>query len=105
MAVHDTQGTFRGLPLTEEQNAEVMHYINRQKRRGAPVDEHEISAMLADMLNPPSQEDVGAAALGTSTCGDAERASGSVDDVRDLIEAQEDKSAAMESEAMKRAGS
>lgn len=105
MAVEETKGTFRGLPLTEEQDAEVRHYLNRKKRLGAPVDEHELSAMLADMLDPPSQEEVGDAALGTSTCGDAERASGSVDDVMDSTAAHEDKSAAMESEAMKRAGS
>lgn len=105
MIDQDTNATFRGLPLTEEQHAEVMHYINRKKRLGAPVDEREISAMIADMLNPPSQEEVGPAALSTSTCGDAERASFSVDDVRDTTEAQEDKSAVMELEAMKRGGS
>lgn len=105
MMDQDTNPTFRGLPLTEEQDAEVRHYINRKKRLGVPVDEREISAMLADMLDPPSQEDVGFAALGASTCGDAERANFSVDDVRDSTEAQEDKSAAMELEAMKRAGS
>lgn len=105
MAAHDMESTFRGLPLTEEQDAEVRHYIKRKQRLGAPVDETEISAMLADMLDPPSQEDVGDAALGTSTCGDAERASVAVDDVMDSTAAQEDKSAAMEFEAMKRAGS
>jgi hypothetical protein len=105
MSEHNTDATFRGLPLTEEQHAEVMHYINRKKRLGLPVDEQEISAMVADMLDPPSQEEIGSAALGTSTCGDAERAGLSVDDVMDTTAAQEDKGAVMELEAMKRAGS
>lgn len=105
MINQDSNATFRGLPLTGEQDAEIRHYINRKKRLAMPIDEQEVSAMIADMLYPPSQEEVGVAALGTSTWGDSERARVSVDDIRDTTEAQEDKSAVMELEAMKRAGS
>ena len=39
--------TFRGLPLTSEQDSEIRHYIH------IPWDTPELAAMLADMLNPP----------------------------------------------------
>lgn len=97
--------TFRGLPLTEEQDAEINHYLKRVKRNGGPIDEKEVSAMLADMLLPPSQEEVGVVSLDASTRADAERAGAAVDETMDNIGAEEDRNAAMESEAMKRAGS
>ena len=31
----DPKSTFRGLPLTPEQDAEVRHYIKKQKQQGA----------------------------------------------------------------------
>lgn len=95
--------TFRGLPLTEEQDAEIHHYLKQVKRKGGPIDEKEISAMLADMLLPPSQEEVSVVSLDASTRADAERAGAAVDEAMDDIEAGEDRNAAMESEAMKRA--
>lgn len=49
----DPDTTFRGLPLTPEQDAEVRHYIKLQKQRGLPWDTPELSAMLKDMLQPP----------------------------------------------------
>jgi hypothetical protein len=97
--------TFRGLPLTEEQDAEINHYLKRVKRNGGPIDEKEVSAMLADMLLPPSQEEVSVVSLDASTRADAERAGAAVDETMDNIGAEEDRNAAMESEAMKRAGS
>jgi hypothetical protein len=97
--------TFRGLPLTEEQDAEINHYLKRVKRNGGPIDEKEVSAMLADMLFPPSQEEVSVVSLDASTRADAERAGASVDETMDNIGAEEDRNAAMELEAMKRAGS
>jgi hypothetical protein len=99
------RSTFRGLPLTEEQDAEINHYLKRVKRNGGPIDEKEVSAMLADMLLPPSQEEVSVVSLDASTRADAERAGASVDEAMDNIGAEEDRNAAMESEAMKRAGS
>jgi hypothetical protein len=45
--------TFRGLPLTPEQDSEIRHYIHVQIRNGAPWDTPELKAMLHDMLDPP----------------------------------------------------
>lgn len=45
--------TFRGLPLTVDQEREVEHYIHTHQRHGQPWDTPELQAMIADMLNPP----------------------------------------------------
>jgi hypothetical protein len=45
--------TFRGLPLTPEQDSEIRHYIHLRTRNGAPWDTPELKAMLHDMLDPP----------------------------------------------------
>ena len=45
--------TFRGLPLTSEQDSEIRHYIHVRERNGTPWDTPELAAMLADMLEPP----------------------------------------------------
>jgi len=45
--------TFRGLPLTSEQDSEIRHYIHMKERSGTPWDTPELAAMLADMLDPP----------------------------------------------------
>jgi hypothetical protein len=45
--------TFRGLPLTSEQDSEIRHYIHIKERSGIPWDTPELAAMLADMLDPP----------------------------------------------------
>ena len=105
MSERDAGGTFRSLPLTEEQDAEIKHYLKRKARNGEPIDQMELSAMLADMLVPPSQDEVSFDSLDAGTRADAERAGASVDDTMDSIGAEEDRHAAMESEAMKRAGS
>jgi hypothetical protein len=49
--------TFRGLPLTPEQDSEIRHYIHLQTRHGAPWDTPELKAMLHDMLDPPELAD------------------------------------------------
>ncbi|WP_020654965.1 hypothetical protein [Massilia niastensis] len=49
--------TFRGLPLTDEQESEIRHYIHTKERSGEPWDTPELQAMLADMLNPPEVDD------------------------------------------------
>ena len=59
MIHYDTHQTFRGLPLTTEQEAEVRHYLNRQHRLGKPWNTVELREMLKDMLLPPSAEDDG----------------------------------------------
>ncbi len=45
--------TFRGLPLSPEQESEIRHYIHARQRGGLPWDTPELQAMLADMLDPP----------------------------------------------------
>jgi hypothetical protein len=45
--------TFRGLPLTPEQDSEIRHYIHTRERNGDQWDTPELAAMLADMLDPP----------------------------------------------------
>jgi len=49
--------TFRGLPLTSEQDSEIRHYIHIKERNGIPWDTPELDAMLADMLDPPELAD------------------------------------------------
>lgn len=49
--------TFRGLPLSEEQEREIRHYIHTKERQGAPWDTPELQAMLHDMLSPPEVAD------------------------------------------------
>lgn len=98
----DPEDTFRGLPLTPEQDAEIRHYIKVKKQHGEPWNTPELNAMLKDMLEPPSGDD-------DDELGDpleeakavAERAAASIDEEMDPIEASEERNAAMESEAMK----
>jgi hypothetical protein len=94
--------TFRGLPLTAEQDAEIRHYIKQKNQLGQPVDEPELDAMLKDMLEPPGDDDEGFSEATDDARNDAERASASIDETMDAIEASEERNAAMESEAMKR---
>ncbi|SPB16316.1 hypothetical protein NOV72_03514 [Caballeronia novacaledonica] len=98
----DANRTFRGLPLTSEQDAEVRHYIKKKKQRGEAWDTPELEAMLQDMLEPPADED-GVTDDGTDeeTRSVAERASAFIDEGMDPIENSEEWHAAMESEAMK----
>jgi hypothetical protein len=49
--------TFRGLPLTAEQDSEIRHYIHVRQRSGLSWDTPELRAMLADMLVPPEVDD------------------------------------------------
>lgn len=57
----EPETTFRGLPLSPEQDSEIRHYIHVRMRSGAPWDTPELEAMIADMLDPPelSSEDSG----------------------------------------------
>lgn len=97
----DPGHTFRGLPLTDEQDAEVRHYIKKKKQHNEPWDTQELAAMLKDMLDPPGSEDDGLGAIADETKEAAERAAASIDEAMDPIEASEERNAAMESETMK----
>jgi hypothetical protein len=102
MSDFDAKRTFRGLPLTPEQDAEVRHYIKKKKQRDEPWDTPELEAMLQDMLEPPADED---GAIDDDTEEEArsaaERASAFIDEGMDPIENSEEWHAAMEAEAMK----
>lgn len=98
----DPGSTFRGLPLTAEQDAEIRHYIKVKRQHGEPWDTPELSAMLRDMLEPPSNdEDEELDDPIDEAKAAAERAAASIDEAMDPIEASEERNAAMESEAMK----
>jgi hypothetical protein len=97
----DPKSTFRGLPLTPEQDAEVRHYIKKQKQQGAEWDTPELAAMLRDMLEPPGDDDVEFDPIFDETKAVAERAAASIDEAMDPTEASEERTAAMEIEAMK----
>jgi hypothetical protein len=100
----DPKSSFRGLPLTPEQDAEIRHYINVKKRHGEPWDTPELSAMLRDMLEPPGEDEEESALNLDSAKSAAERAATFVDDAMEPIEASEERNAAMEFEAMKAQG-
>lgn len=68
--------TFRGLPLTPEQDSEIRHYIHLQSRHGAPWDTPELAAMLHDMLDPPELADEDGQALGHSMAAEYIAAAG-----------------------------
>ncbi|MCY1227042.1 hypothetical protein D9M72_392990 [compost metagenome] len=97
----DTGPTFRGLPLTAEQDSEVRHYRNRKTRLGKPWDTPELRGMLEDMLLPPKVEDGGREDVLLGPSASAERAASFVDDAMEPIAAYEDWNAAMEIEGMK----
>lgn len=101
MADATPQNTFRGLPLTAEQDAEVRHYIKKKEQHGAPWDTPELTAMLRDMLEPPSDEDGEPGFTVDETKAATERATASVDETMEPIEACEERNAAMETEGMK----
>jgi hypothetical protein len=95
------QNTFRGLPLSPEQDAEVRHYLKQKKQHGAPWDTPELAAMIGDMLEPPGEDDEGSGSAADETEAVTERAAASIDEAMDPIEASEERNAAMEAEAMK----
>ncbi|WP_323120393.1 hypothetical protein [Burkholderia alba] len=97
----DPESTFRGLPLTAEQDAEVRHYIKVRTQRGLPWDTPELTAMLRDMMQPPGDDADEPDILPDETRAAAERATSSIDDAMDPIEANEEWQAAMEVENMK----
>jgi hypothetical protein len=101
MADSTPTSTFRGLPLTPEQDAEIRHYIKRQKQRGVPWDIPELEAMLHDMLEPPGDDDGEPDDTLDETKAATERAIASVDETMEPIEASEERNAAMETQGMR----
>jgi hypothetical protein len=97
----DPQSTFRGLPLTAEQDAEVRHYIKKKMQHGQPWDTPELAAMLQDMLEPPGDDEEEVDDAASEMKAAAERAAASIDEDIEPIEASEERNAAMESEIMK----
>ena len=97
----DPNSTFRGLPLTAEQDAEVRHYIKKKMQHDQPWDTPELAAMLGDMLEPPGNDEEGLDATASEMKAVAERAAASIDEDMEPIEASEERNAAMESEVMK----
>jgi len=49
--------TFRGLPLTSDQEREVEHFIRNKMRCNAPWDTPELQALLDAMLDPPELDE------------------------------------------------
>ncbi len=97
----DPDTTFRGLPLTAEQNAEVRHYIKKRRQHGEPWDTPELEAMLRDMLESPADDEEELGETAAEMKAAAERAAAAVDEAMEPIEACEERIAAMESEIMK----
>lgn len=81
MNTSDPGTTFRGLPLTPDQDREIRHYIHSRQRSGAQWDTPELQAMLRDMLNPPERVDDDSKSVDESTA--AERATALGEEPRD----------------------
>ena len=97
--------SFRGLPLSAEQESEIQHYIHQRLRRGLQPDPTELRAMLRDMLEPPFDENLVERTEAAGAYADAERAAGQADNAGDPITAREERTAAREAEAMKHSAS
>jgi hypothetical protein len=79
MMESEPANTFRSLPLSAEQDSEIMHYIHVRQRSGLPWDTPELHAMLADMLDPPEADEEDRRSQAASM--DAERAAAALDEV------------------------
>ncbi|NTX26356.1 hypothetical protein HT746_04255 [Burkholderia pyrrocinia] len=93
--------TFRHLPLTPEQDAEIRHYIKKKEQRGEPWDTPELATMLRDMLDPPPNDDEEPDADIEETKLACEYALASIDEAMEPVSASEERNAAMEAEEMK----
>jgi hypothetical protein len=102
MTHYDTHQTFRGLPLTTEQEAEIRHYLKKQSRLGRPWDPRELREMLKDMLLPPRAEDESPSDATQEASAASERATALVDEGVEPIEVYEEWIAALETEIMKK---
>jgi hypothetical protein len=96
----DHANTFRGLPLTADQDAEVRNHIEKKEKLGEPWDTPEFDAMIKDMLEPPTDGDEQGQIVDLERQIE-ERAAATIDEAMEPIEADEELRAAMESEIMK----
>lgn len=101
MIYRHTERTFRGLPLTAEQQSVIRHYQHQRQRLGKPWNTPELDEMIEDMLQPPGVDDDGESEVTAQSSAIAERAAGFIDQDMEPVEAFEEWQAAMESEAMK----
>jgi hypothetical protein len=83
--------TFRGLPLTPDQQQEVMHYIHVCERAGMPWDTPELSLMLDEMLNPPEAADEGAGTVAECIAAERQVAENEEWDRTDLLKCERDR--------------
>ena len=95
------ESTYRGLPISSEQDAQIKHYIKRRKHHRMTWDTPELASMIDDMLSPPSSEDFGLGSTFDDTRSASERADSSIDDAMEPVEASEERNAAMEIESMR----
>ncbi|CAM2188895.1 Addiction module component [Paraburkholderia sacchari] len=101
MADLGPESTFRGLPLTPEQDAEVRHYIKVKKQHHLPWDTPELRAMIREMIRPPEVADEEWEREADDARATAERARASIDEEMEPFEASEEWRAAVDSENMK----
>jgi hypothetical protein len=59
--------TFRGLPLSVQQEREISHFIEARQRAGQAWDTPELAALIRDMLDPPELGDESRLDLDDST--------------------------------------
>ena len=93
--------TFRHLPLSPEQDAEIRHYIKKKAQKGERWDTPELSRMLEDMLSPPPSDDEQPETTVEEAKQAYEYASTSIDEAMESVSASEERLAAMEAEEMK----
>ena len=93
--------TFRHLPLSPEQDAEIRHYIKKKEQRGEQWDTPELAMMLGDMLSPPPSDDEEPEPTVEETKLACEYALASIDEAMESVSASEERLAAMEAEEMK----
>jgi hypothetical protein len=95
------ESTFRGLPLTPEQDREVRHYIKVRMQHHLPWDTPELRAMIREMIRPPEVADDDSELAADDARARAERAWASIDEAMDPSETSEEWHAAVDSEIMK----
>jgi hypothetical protein len=101
MADATPESTYRGLPLSSEQDAQIKHYIKKRLHNQMPWDTPELTGMIDDMLCPPQSEDLILGTTFDNTRSASERADASIDDAMEPVEASEERNAAMETEGMR----
>jgi len=91
----DHANTFRDLPLTEDQDAEVRHCIEKRGQLGESWDTPEFDAMIKDMLEPTTDGDEQGQIVDLEKQIE-ERSAATIDEAMEPIEADEELRAAKE---------